>query len=177
MQYTKLTYLYTLFFTLLCVSVPIAHAHTTGSFWQTKVGEYYADIGYDPTVFVAKQYARFDFNLLKNATDVDSIPFVEVWVRIKKEKQTLLATGIRKQPIGPTTLLYSFESPGQYSLDVSFRDTEGNEISAASFPITVIPKEGDTTSENIQRILLLLLGLAVGAGGMFLVQSKFYTSA
>lgn len=153
------------------------NAHTTGSFWQTKVGEYYVDIGYDPTIFVAKQYARFDFNLLKNANDTDSLPFAEVWIRIKRDKETLLATGVRKQPIGPTTLLYSFESSGQYSLEASFRDTEGNEISAASFPITVTPQEGGSTSENIQRSLFLLFGVVIGAGGMFLARTTFHTSA
>lgn len=73
-----------------------ARAHTTDSFWEVATGKYFADVGYDPAVFMAGQHSRFDFGLFKDRADTESVDFAEVWVRIKKEKETLLATGIRK---------------------------------------------------------------------------------
>lgn len=153
-----------------------ARAHTSGSFWEVPAGDYFADVGYDPAIFVEGRYTRFDFGLFKDRADTGSIPFAEVWVRIKKEKNTLLATGIRTQPIGPTTLLYTFQNAGNYSLETSFRDKEGVEIAAASFPITVIAEEGVDTAQLMYSMLLLISGAITGAISMFYLKKYLLQS-
>jgi hypothetical protein len=128
---------------ILAAGMPlIAQAHTTGAFWNAQDGPYTVDLGYDPASFTAGQYTRFDFLLWKGPADTGtSANFAQVWVRIMRTdgRSTLLATGIWKQPIGPTTLLYEFQEPGAYTMETSYRDADGNEIAVASFPISVAP--------------------------------------
>ena len=149
-------------------------AHTTGAYWETPVDGYAIDIGYDPAVITAGQYTRFDFNLWVGATTSAEIAdFSQVWVRILHDKDTLLATGIFHQSIGPTTLLYTFPEAGAYLLDVSFRDADGNEIAAASFPIQTEDSSGGApVSEYGIAAAALLIGAALGVFVVLLRQRK-----
>ncbi len=171
-----LTLFFLLAFAVCAVTPRAAEAHVTGSSWQVPAGQYFVDVGYDPVAFVAGFYTRFDFNLKKTAstTDVgDNIQFDEVWVRIKDANNTYLATGVRKESIGPTTLLYLFTTPGSYTLDASFRDANGNEIAAASFPITV---GASASSANLYEYALylglLVVGALLGAAGGILFSKR-----
>lgn len=118
-----------------------ASAHSAGSSFEQRIGSYAVDIGYDATEFRAGQSVRFDFDL-KDAETQKDIDFAQVWVRIVREKETLLATGIFHQPIGPTTLLYTFPEQGNYTLEASFRTQNGGEIAMASFPVAVALSSG-----------------------------------
>jgi hypothetical protein len=151
------------------LEVRIALAHTTGAYWHQQEGAYFADVGYDPATFQAGMYTRFDFNIL-HESDNSNADFAEVWVRIlnKDTKDTLLATGIWHEPIGPTTLLYDFLQPGNYILDTSFRDGSGNEIVDAQFPITVAPGSGSLFWPTISLIIACLCGASLAIGGVFL---------
>lgn len=155
---------------VLCAPMA-AYAHGDEASFEAPAGNYIADIGYDPTVFTAGYYTRFDFNL-KTAKGVDgrAVPFDEVWVRIKDQDNTYLAAGIRKESVGPTTLLYYFASPGKYSLEASFRNANGDEVAAVSFPIVVSPSA--TSSQLNGYILdgvLVFFGIVLGAWGAWLV--------
>ncbi len=151
----------------------VASAHTTGASWELPVGDYVVDVGYDPVQVVMGQYERFDFAVWKDAAKTVPVNFAEVWTRVVKidTKETLLATGIREQPVGPTTLLYEFLVPGQYSLEVSFRDADGNEIVAASFPIAVSPGEG-ARAGYVVPAGCAFLGAIVGAALVYLYVRK-----
>ena len=155
------------FATVAIGSAP-AYAHTTGAYWEVPVDGYTADVGYDPMVFTAEQYTRFDFNLWKGATTSgESADFSQVWVRILRNTNTLLATGVFRQSVGPTTLLYVFPGLGDYSLDTSFRNADGDEIAHATFPISV----GTGSAQGLRfsfltfvvsTALSLLLGAFIG---------------
>lgn len=147
-------------FALLAMTAP-AFAHTTGSSWNVPSGPYTVDVGYDPITFVAGQYTRFDFLLWKGPANTSPpAPFDQVWIRIQKEDDTLLATGILKQSVGPTTLLYEFTQPGSYTLEASYRDADGNDIATSSFPITVEGGQGGTPI--LMPLMLFVIGAVVG---------------
>lgn len=146
-------------------------AHTTGASWNQSSGPYNVDIGYDPATFTAGQYTRFDFLLWKGEVNTGELaPYDQVWVRlIDTDRNTLLATGVWHQPIGPTTLLYLFVKPGTYMLETSFRDAESNDIAVASFPITV---EGGSGADGTLYVAIgaaLLIGALVGTAVFWIV--------
>ncbi len=113
-----------------------ADAHVTGLSWTATTTPYVVDVGYDPNEFQAGQSARFDF-VLRDEKTGDSVPYDHVWVRLMHENTTLLATGVRRQYIGPTTLLFGLIESGDYKLEASFRDADGNDTAVASFPMSI----------------------------------------
>ena len=152
----------TLFVLAACmfISSGTANAHSDGASFEQEVGGFIIDVGYDPVAPTAGLYERFDFNLVgANDTPVE---FAEVWTRIVNtdNSETLLATGVRKQPTGPTTLLYTFAQSGNYSLQVSFRKANGDEIAAASFPLEVGASNADTSVPG--WVSSVALGIMVG---------------
>ena len=159
------------FVALLCwlLSAGIASAHTTEASWEVPTGPYTADVGYDPPQFTAGQYERFDFTLWQGATTSGKVAqYPQIWVRITRGSDTLLATGIWTQPIGPTTLLYEFPAPGSYTLEASFRDAEGNDIAVETFPISV---SGSLGSVSLSLILELLGACILGGAAALLFRS------
>ena len=141
-----------------------ALAHSGTTFWEVPDGAYILDVGYEPGTFTAGVAARFDFDLLGE----DRIPreYSQVWVRIRQENMTLLATGVIRQPLGPTTLVY-VPGAGEHVLSASFRDAEGTEIAEGEFPFTVATGEAPLPWG---AIFAALIGAAVGAGGAFLMR-------
>lgn len=160
---------------LLCMLVGFAgtaHAHIGGASFAATTSPYVIDVGYDPVQFTADQSTRFDFVLSDEKTN-ERRNFDQVWVRITNEDGTLLATGLFRQPFGPTTLLYVFAKPGAYTIASSFRDASGNEIAAASFPLTVTAGEGQSqTSKYALYLGLFIAGIALGAGGAQLLKPR-----
>lgn len=147
-----------------------ANAHGDGASWEVPSGEYVADVGYDPGEFIAGEYTLFDFDLKKS--DSTAVAFAEAWVRIKSTNDTYLATGIRKQPSGPTTLLYTFTTPGNYTLEVSYRDANSNELAVVSLPLTV--GEGDKAGSSVWLFCLVsvLVGMVAGTVGSSLFSRR-----
>lgn len=156
-------------FTAVCTLFLIpfsASAHVTGASWEKADGPNTLDIGYDPVAITAGNYENFNFKL-RNTASSDPVPFVQVWVRVVKDKSTVLATGLFDQPIGPTTLLYQFDVPGDYTLEASFRDADGNDISTGSFTFTVQPGgSGGVLSLAIPGILFIAGVLCGGAAAV-----------
>lgn len=119
----------------------LAAAHSSGSSWEAKSGNYTVDVGYDTLQFVEGLQVRFDFNVFQGSTTASL--YDHVWVRIiaGDGHATTFAAGLLHQPAGPTTLLYQFDVPGEYTFSASFRESDGTEIAAADFPFTVMPSE------------------------------------
>ncbi len=152
---------------VLAVFPLTAHAHTTGASWNITSGPYTVDLGYNPLTFIAGEYASFDFLLWKGPANTgEQTDYAQVWVRIIRDKNTLLATGILHQTYGPTTLLYSFAEPGDYTLEASFRTESGDEIAVATFPLSVSPASDQLP---LGPYLLPLLSGVCGLIGGFLL--------
>lgn len=147
---------------LIAALVPFsqADAHALGASFEATSTPYLIDVGYDPEVFETQRSARFDFEL-RDLESRDYVTYDHVWVRIIREKRTLLATGVRRQDIGPTTLLYLFGEPGTYMLEVSYRRIDGEEFASTSFPLTVVPGKDDFPT---WWIVPSIIALFVGAG-------------
>lgn len=139
-------------------------AHAVGASWNQAVGPNTIDVGYDPLAMTTGVSQRFDFILWKGATTSgEQTDYSHVWVRIYDDTDTRLATGIMHQPFGPTTLLYMFQLPGNYTLEASFRDKDSNDIAVGKFPFTI---SSDDSSYSIQSttIGLLLVALVLCRG-------------
>lgn len=150
---------------ILAFSVPFAvSAHSLGSSFEATTSPYFIDIGYTPDVFEAGASARFEFELRDLATR-DLFDYDHVWVRISRGREALLATGVAHQDLGPTTLLYEFAEPGEFSLDVSYRSGRMGEIATSSFPVTVFPaKEQGFDRTLVAWIATLAVSAAAGFG-------------
>ena len=150
----------------VCVAAPTyAGAHGAGASWEASSGPYVVDIGYDTQNFDTESSIRFDFAVWADGTKTVSADFGQVWVRVVGKTDTQLAVGLIRQSVGPTTLLYRFQVPGEYSFNASFRDAEGKEIAAAVFPFTVVGGKG-TTANDIPY-LPLAAGFIVGCAVVY----------
>lgn len=157
-----------LFFVCTVSTVGVASAHTTGSSWNVADGEYTVDVGYDPALFTAGEYARFDFLLWRGPANTgEEAAYSHIWVRITNDdKDTQLATGVMRQEIGPTTMLFAFPEAGAYVLETSYRDADGNDIAKASFPIQVAAPSGALRLSQLASLVgAAVLGALVGALG------------
>lgn len=155
----------TLVLVLAALMPSLVYAHGLGASFEQQSGEYLIDVGYEPEFPEAERQARFDFELWRFEeeqvaySDRTPIPYSHVWVRILKERMTIFASGIHRQDIGPTTLLYMFPSEGEYTLIVSYRG-EGGEVASAEFAITVNP--ADQSFIQGDDILPALVGAVLG---------------
>lgn len=163
MRYTPITYIVS---TVACIAALFPHsvfAHATGASLYATTSPYVIDLGYDPVVAFAGESMRFDFVLANEKTNTNAA-YAQVWVRIKDEEQTLLATGVFRQPFGPTTMLYVFPKPGTYTIQPSYRDADGNELASASFPIQVQSSQSRSPFPDIILYgALVLAGIVLGA--------------
>ncbi len=133
-------------------------AHGEGLSWEVTSGPHLIDVGYEPETFVAGRYIRFDLLLREPVSGEVLTMYDHVWVRIRKDKETLLATGIVRQALGPTTLLYTPDSAGDYALEVSYRDAEGEEVAEAELPFTVSSGSGSFMVPWYVAVLGVLAG-------------------
>lgn len=133
--------IFALFVSALLLVPAAASAHAFGASLEATSTPYFIDIGYDPDPIQAGRAARFEIEL----RDLDRIMVQDheyVWVRILRERETILATGIHRQFFGPTTLLYTFEESGPHTIDVSYRTREGKELAQAEFLVDVVQRDG-----------------------------------
>lgn len=142
-----------------------ARAHFSGNSWEFLFGSYVIDIGYDADVFTQGSYVRFDF-ALKDEDTLEQADFSEVWVRVVEgERATQFATGVHRQSLGPTTLLYVFPRAGEYRLEASYRNASGKDIATTSFPIVVEAEPG----MKLPWYAVALLGAVAGATAAWLL--------
>lgn len=144
----------------------VAEAHTTGASLNETSGPYTVDLGYNPIAIEARDYATFDFLLWKGPANTgEPADYAQVWIRVLKGKETLLATGVMHQAYGPTTLLYTFPDEGTYSIEASYRKANGDEIAAATFPMKVLPPSDEMPFvQYIVAVASALAGAALGFG-------------
>lgn len=155
----------------MLVQTPSALAHGDGESYEETKGNYLIDIGYEKNI-MAQQPASFDFNIL-NAQTQEEIPFTSVWVQVIKDDKTLFATGLYKQDIGATTLLYTFPMEGTYEISARFQNDDTT-LAESKFPVTITgnsasaiqqtppPNEGGLTGLT-PLIATGIMGVTVGA--------------
>ena len=156
----------TIIFTLLITFITArSYAHGTGGDFIKEQNGYTIDIGYDPETFYAGETVNFDFTLKKDTLKQE---FSDVWVRITQDTKTVFATGVHNQDLGGTTLLYEFEKEGNYTLHARYQK-DGESITEAEFPISVLPPESQTESNSLNPIgfiigilFAFLLGITLG---------------
>jgi len=153
-----------IYFCLLALVVPsIALSHGTGASFEQEVGEFRIDVGYEPAELRAGDKLVLDFDVL--GAGGSSVPFDSVWVRLEREDRTLLATGVARPRIGPTTLLLTLpEEPGEAVLSTRF-ERAGETLAEASFPFVVHAGEGEADSLPawlLPSLVALLAGFVFG---------------
>ena len=126
------------------------------------------DIGYDPTIFVAGESVRFDFNAIDVATG-ESADFSDVWVRITRDKETVFASGIYKQDLGGAGMTWEFPKAGDYTLNVRFENADKNLVEA-TFPMAV--GAARDAAIPVSSIIGTVIGFLVGAVSTWLVSKK-----
>lgn len=145
---------------LASLGIPSAvSAHALGASLEATSSPYLIDIGYDPSAITTDRATRFEFEL-RNTADRRLLSYSDVWVRLRHNDVTILATGIHYQTLGPTTLLYEFPAVGAYELIVSYR--EGlEEIANASFPISVSGSSSRARFSDMRIIAALAVGFGI----------------
>lgn len=143
---------------LLFLSFEWAGAHSSGASLERVVGEYVIDVGYDPAEVRGGDRLILDFNITKDGTPA---LYDYVWVRLMAKEKTLLAAGVARSVVGPTTLLYLIPSDAT-KLTISARYYAGGEMLAeVEFPLVVAPEKKRSTH-------YLPLALAALFGGVLL---------
>ncbi len=141
----------------LSVGPSLATAHTLGASLEQAAGDYWIDIGYDPSQVTAGDRMIFDFNLAEAAATSTSVSYDYVWVRLYGDDRTLLATGVHRADIGPTTLLYTVPRDAEGDLTLSVRYQKDNTTLAESdFTLSVAPLEDS-------KLLFGAIGIAFAA--------------
>ncbi len=148
-------------FVLCVVSIlfpVLTFSHGSGASFEQSVGEYTIDIGYEPAEPQAGERIVFDLGrLLVGEEEAD---FDYVWVRLEQERESLLAAGIVKADVGPTSLLYQIPADMSGEMTVHVRYQKGEEMLAdTSFPLEVA-----TSNEPLEGRLLLVGGTALILG-------------
>ena len=154
--------LFALLFTFVTAN---SYAHGTGADLIKEINGYTIDIGYEPEIIYAGETVSFDFLLKKDTLKEE---FTDVWVRITQDSKSIFATGIHNQDFGGTTLLYEFEKEDNYTLHARYQK-DGESITEAEFPISVLPPESQTESNSLNPIgfiigilFAFLLGITLG---------------
>lgn len=139
-----------------------------GEFTEEKAG-YKIDVGYESKELYANEPSNFDFKLFMGDEEAE---YTDIWVRIVKENQTILATGIHNQDLGGTTLLYEFPESGNYTIHVRYQNN-GESLVESEFPISVLDSEiqdnPDSNSDSNKSLIFifgfvfaLILGAVLG---------------
>lgn len=157
---------------VLIPAVPIS-AHTSGASLEAESGEYLIDIGYEPGDMYVGGRMVLDIEL--NDLDRKLTDFSRVWLRVARDKETLLATGVGKADLGPTTFMIRIpqEWEGDIMLHVRY-EREGDGIATASFPLTVAPPlESDALPP---WLIPAIAGVLAGAGAGWFVRPRWRRS-
>lgn len=116
----------------------VASAHV-GPSWNAPSGSHSVDVGYEPNVFKENQTSRFDFIFWEGEVNTSRrAPYDHVLVEISTvDSGVIFSAAIKNNSSGPTTLLYTFDKKGTYSIHTSFRDSDDVEIASGTFPFSV----------------------------------------
>ena len=170
MKYTALQmYVFILgFVSLVSIIVPlVAFAHGDGASFERQVGDYIVDVGYEPENPQVGERLLLDLNILN--ADESPQDFTSVWVRLEEGGGSVLATGVAKSAVGPTTLLMKMPSAGEFTLYARF-ELSGTVLAEASFSLSVGEGEQSSSGNSDNWLLSALAGLIVGAAGVYLLK-------
>ena len=156
--------------TVLLAAIPlVASAHAIGASVEKINGDYLIDVGYDPPQIQAGDRLILDFDL-KSSKDKTRVPYDYVWVRVEQNDHTLIATGVARAPLGPTTLLFQLLPNVTSDLIVSTRFERGDEMLVEN---EVTFKVGGVTNSFLSSpYVLFTFGLLIGAAVMFGMRAK-----
>lgn len=135
-------------------------AHYAGYSFEQKVGKYKIDIGYDTKPIEANAPVTFDFNVKDIKTD-EYLEFGDAWVRFEIGNETYFATGVYRQELGATTLVYTFPKPGNYNMYVRFENKD-QQLVEGTIPITVEPNTDEDAPNPFFQMNITLLGILIG---------------
>ena len=153
--------------TVLLMVPLVASAHSDESSFETRVGAYTVDIGYDPATAQAGERLLLDFKLL-DAQEYD-VAYDQVWVRVEQSGNTILATGVARATLGPTTVLLLTPSESG-PLTISARYEKGGKpLAESSFMLAVV---SEATSTKLLPLAIGLLALCIGAASTFLIMKR-----
>ena len=155
---------------LIGMSSPtVVLAHTTGASFEKQIGKYTVDIGYDTTVPQAGERLVLDFNLENKDTTLAAFDYV--WVRISSDTETVLATGIHRADVGPTSLLFAIPGDFRGPLTINARFEKGeNTLAETSFEL---PVKSTGLSPFFGAVLGAILGLVVGGGSVLVLSYRW----
>lgn len=160
---------------LFCLIGPSVAAHSLGVSLERTVGEYWIDIGYEPSQPFGGDRMVFDFNLADAAATSTTVEFDYVWVRLQSSEGTLLASGIHRAPIGPTTLLIMLpkDTKGDMHLSVRFQKDDDT-LAESEFTIPVTPYEEPRWW--MPFVAAAFAGVVVGSLTILMWKRRIYTS-
>lgn len=141
----------------LFVAAQFVSAHEFGNSFELQTEEGLIDIGYSVEEFTDDTSVIFDFEILDE--DGNEIFFSDIWVRIVREKSTVLATGVHNADLGGALLTYKFPETGEYVLHVRYQN-DGKKVAEAEFPIIV--QRGITTRSGGSGALYAGMGFIGG---------------
>ncbi len=147
---------------LAAISPFIASGHVTGRSVERDAGAYLIDVGLSDPI-VAGEPAYLDFKLWKK-TPAGAAEYSDVWLRIVSASSTLFATGIHHAEIGNTGLLYTFETPGTYTVYARY-EAAAETRAETTFEVTVLEKQGSGVLYKwLPYIAAALIGAAFALG-------------
>ncbi|MEK7628862.1 MAG: hypothetical protein AAB421_05645 [Patescibacteria group bacterium] len=160
---------------LILSGVAEAHGAEDGPSFELENNGYLVDVGYNTDMFVDDESVLFQFDLLNKEGARQK--FHDVWVRIVSDRQTAFAGGVSNSDFGGARITYVFPNPGTYTLSVRYQTKDGDALSEASFPITVVSGGwGDASSSDggpvTKAILWAVIGLLLGVAGMFFLRKR-----
>lgn len=149
-----------LLFSALLIATPISFAHNAGYSFEQKIGKYKVDIGYDTKPIEDNAPVTFDFNIKDIQTD-EYLDFGDAWVRIESGNATYFATGVFRQELGATTLVYTFSKPGKYNMYVRFENKD-QQLVETTIPIEVNPNSDQGATNPLFQFKSTFIGVFVG---------------
>lgn len=141
----------------------VVGAHAGAFSYEEKVGTYYVDVGYTIEKPIGGDHLVFDFNLFEGGSiDSAEAMYDRVWVRISYEKEAFVATGVSRQPVGPTTLLFNVPKGWAGDMEVFVRYEKGPEsLAETTFTIPVLP---GSTESALTTGMPMFVGIFLAGG-------------
>ena len=145
----------------LIIGGTMAYAHGLGNSLEQQVDDILVDIGYSVDEFTDDSSVVFDFEIVDS--EKEQIDFTDVWVRLVKDKSTVLATGVHNGRLGGAIMTYKFPEAGEYTLSARFQNGK-DAVAEAEFPLTVlqVQKEPIGSRALLFIVLAFIVGLLAG---------------
>jgi len=156
---------------LLALFPAALSAHQTGASFETTVGQYLVDVGYDPIAPESGDRLVLDFDIKK--ADKTRVPYDYVWVRLLHGDNSILATGVARADIGPTTILYQLPQDFQGPMTIETRFQRGDDtLAESSSQLPIARGRGTLFSGWLVPGAVGLIGAGLGALAALYLREK-----